>query len=106
MVGDLVVAELARQPHRIELVVEPTAECIGAPEVRVVVSITLQSQLGEEANFVFGRAPNQHWRRIVAQEQWDAIPSEFGSRSTCYRRFVESTGREEAALQDRSTASL
>lgn len=21
--------------------------------------------------------------------QWDAIPSEFGSRSTCYRRFVE-----------------
>jgi transposase len=23
--------------------------------------------------------------------QWDAIPSEFGSRSTCYRRFVEWT---------------
>jgi putative transposase len=21
--------------------------------------------------------------------QWDAIPAEFGSRSTCYRRFVE-----------------
>ena len=23
--------------------------------------------------------------------QWDAIPAEFGSRSTCYRRFVEWT---------------
>ena len=23
--------------------------------------------------------------------QWDAIPSEFGSRSTCYRRFCEWT---------------
>ena len=23
--------------------------------------------------------------------EWDAIPAEFGSRSTCYRRFVEWT---------------
>jgi len=29
--------------------------------------------------------------RLKTGCQWDAIPAEFGSRSTCYRRFVEWT---------------
>jgi len=29
--------------------------------------------------------------RLRTSCQWDAIPAEFGSRSTCYRRFVEWT---------------
>ena len=32
--------------------------------------------------------------RLKTGCQWDAIPSEFGSGSTCYRRFVEWTEAE------------
>ena len=37
------------------------------------------------------RAMNGILYRLRTGCQWDAIPSEFGSRSTCYRRFVEWT---------------
>ena len=37
------------------------------------------------------RAMNGILYRLKTGCQWDAIPAEFGSRSTCYRRFVEWT---------------
>lgn len=37
------------------------------------------------------RAMNGILYRLKTGCQWDAIPGEFGSRSTCYRRFVEWT---------------
>jgi len=37
------------------------------------------------------RALNGILYRLKTGCQWDAIPAEFGSRSTCYRRFVDWT---------------
>lgn len=50
-----------------------------------------RSALGGRPPLADRRAMNGILYRLKTGCQWDAIPAEFGSRSTCYRRFVEWT---------------
>lgn len=50
-----------------------------------------RSPLGGRPPIAERRAMDGILYRLKTGCQWDAIPAEFGSRSTCYRRFVEWT---------------
>jgi transposase len=50
-----------------------------------------RSPAGGRPRIADRRAMNGILYRLKTGCQWDAIPDTFGSRSTCYRRFVEWT---------------